>query len=91
MNWCRALGAHAQAVLPFGFGKHVPRTYFRRIHPDEFWFMASYLNYVDIQAGLQLNSGPKCGSRRFLVAKFGLEHESILHDGASPEPGEFWN
>ena len=46
-----------------------------------FGIWPNYLNYVDIQAGLQLNSGSKCGSRRFLIAKFGVEHESILHDG----------
>jgi hypothetical protein len=77
------LGAHAQAVLPFGFGHMFPELMLGGYTRMNFGLYPGYLNYVDIQAGLQLNSGSKCGSRRFLVAKFGLEHESILHDGAA--------
>lgn len=75
------LGAHAQAVLPFGFGNMFPDLTLGGYTRMNFGIWPNYLNYVDIQAGLQLNSGQKCGSRRFLIAKFGLEHESILHDG----------
>ncbi|MGC8659623.1 MAG: hypothetical protein ACP5U1_11170 [Desulfomonilaceae bacterium] len=75
------LGAHAQAVLPFGFGQLFPELTLGGYSRMSFGLWPNYLNYVDIQAGLQLNSGKKCGSRRFLIAKFGLEHESILHDG----------
>jgi hypothetical protein len=76
------LGAHAQAVLPFGFGKMFPDLTLGGYTRMNFGIWPNYLNYVDIQAGLQLNSGQKCGSRRFLVAKIGVEHESLLHDGA---------
>jgi hypothetical protein len=75
------LGAHAQAVLPFGFGKILPDMTLGGYTRMNFGIWPGYLNYVDIQAGLQLNTGPKCNTRRFLVAKFGVEHESILHDG----------
>ena len=75
------LGAHAQAVLPFGFGKIFPDLTLGGYTRMNFGLWPNYLNYVGIQAGLQLNSGQKCGSRRFLIAKFGVEHESILHDG----------
>ncbi len=75
------LGAHAQAVLPFGFGKMFPDLTLGGYTRMNFGIWPNYLNYMDIQAGLQLNSGQKCGSRRFLIAKFGVEHESILHDG----------
>ncbi len=75
------LGAHAQAVLPFGFSKLFPELTLGGYTRMNFGLWPNYLNYVDIQAGLQLNSGQKCGSRRFLIAKFGVEHESILHDG----------
>jgi hypothetical protein len=77
------LGAHAQAVLPFGFSHMFPELTLGGYTRMSFGLYPGYLNYVDIQAGLQLNSGSKCGSRRFLVAKFGLEHESIFHDGAT--------
>jgi hypothetical protein len=77
------LGAHAQAVLPFGFSHMFPELTLGGYTRMSFGLYPGYLNYVDIQAGLQLNSGSKCGSRRFLVAKFGLEHESIFHDGAA--------
>jgi hypothetical protein len=77
------LGAHAQAVLPFGFSHMFPELTLGGYTRMSFGLYPGYVNYVDIQAGLQLNSGSKCGSRRFLVAKFGLEHESILHDGAA--------
>jgi hypothetical protein len=76
-------GAHAQAVLPFGFSHMFPELTLGGYTRMSFGLYPGYLNYVDIQAGLQLNSGSKCGSRRFLVAKFGLEHESIFHDGAA--------
>lgn len=76
------IGAHAQAVLPFGFGKMFPELTLGGYTRMNFGIWPNYLNYVDIQAGLQLNSGQKCGSRRFLVAKIGVEHESLLHDGA---------
>ncbi|MGP8284211.1 MAG: hypothetical protein ACLQT6_16045 [Desulfomonilaceae bacterium] len=75
------LGAHAQAVLPFGFGKILPDMTLGGYTRMNFGIWPNYLNYVDIQAGLQLNTGPKCNTRRFLIAKFGVEHESILHDG----------
>ncbi|MGO8881675.1 MAG: hypothetical protein ACLPVO_14240 [Desulfomonilaceae bacterium] len=75
------LGAHAQAVLPFGFGNMFPDLTLGGYTRMNFGLWPNYLNYVDIQAGLQLNSGQKCGTRRFLIAKFGVEHESILHDG----------
>jgi hypothetical protein len=75
------LGAHAQAVLPFGFGNMFPDLTLGGYTRMSFGIWPNYLNYVGIQAGLQLNSGQKCGSRRFLIAKFGVEHESILHDG----------
>jgi hypothetical protein len=75
------LGAHAQAVLPFGFGNMFPDLTLGGYTRMNFGIWPNYLNYVGIQAGLQLNSGQKCGSRRFLIAKFGVEHESILHDG----------
>lgn len=74
------LGAHAQAVLPFGFGAMFPDLTLGGYARMNFGLWPTYLNYVDIQAGLQLNSGQKCGSRRFLIAKFGVEHESVLHD-----------
>ncbi|MCX5873104.1 MAG: hypothetical protein NTY51_07710, partial [Deltaproteobacteria bacterium] len=73
------LGAHAQAVLPFGFSKMFPELTLGGYTRMNFGLYPGYVNYVDIQAGLQLNSCPK--GRRFLAAKFGLEHESILHDG----------
>ncbi len=75
------LGAHAQAVLPFGFGKILTDMTLGGYTRMNFGIWPNYLNYVDIQAGLQLNTGPKCNTRRFLIAKFGVEHESILHDG----------
>ncbi len=75
------LGAHAQAVLPFGFGNMFPDMTLGGYTRMNFGIWPGYLNYVDIQAGLQLNTGPKCNTRRFLIAKFGVEHESILHDG----------
>lgn len=75
------MGAHAQAVLPFGFGTMFPDLTLGGYTRMSFGLWPNYLNYVGIQAGLQLNSGKKCGSRRFLIAKFGVEHESILHDG----------
>ena len=75
------LGAHAQAVLPFGFGKILPDMTLGGYTRMNFGIWPNYLNYVDIQAGLQLNTGPKCNTRRFLIAKFGVEHESIMHDG----------
>ena len=75
------LGAHAQAVLPFGFGNMFPELTMGGYTRMNFGLYPGYLNYVDIQAGLQLNSGSQCGSRRFLIAKVGLQHESIFHDG----------
>jgi hypothetical protein len=75
------LGAHAQAVLPFGFGSMFPELTLGGYTRMNFGIWPNYLNYVDIQAGLQLNTGSKCGSRRFLIAKFGVEHQSMFHDG----------
>ncbi len=75
------IGCHAQAVLPFGFGSMFPELTLGGYTRMNFGIWPNYLNYVDIQAGLQLNSGSKCGSRRFLIAKFGVEHQSLLHDG----------
>ncbi|MFH0958661.1 MAG: hypothetical protein V1897_08160 [Pseudomonadota bacterium] len=75
------IGAHAQAVLPFGFGNMFPDLTLGGYTRMNFGLWPNYLNYVDIQAGLQLNTGSKCGSRRFLIAKFGVEHQSLLHDG----------
>jgi len=75
------IGAHAQAVLPFGFGNMFPELTLGGYTRMNFGIWPNYLNYVDIQAGLQLNSGQKCGSRRFLIAKVGVEHQSLLHDG----------
>jgi hypothetical protein len=75
------IGAHAQAVLPFGFGSMFPELTLGGYTRMNFGIWPNYLNYVDIQAGLQFNTGSKCGSRRFLIAKFGVEHQSLLHDG----------
>ena len=75
------IGAHAQAVLPFGFGSMLPDLTLGGYTRMDVGIWPNYLNYVDIQAGLQLNTGSKCGSRRFLIAKFGVEHQSLLHDG----------
>ena len=75
------LGAHAQAVLPFGIGNIFPDLMLGAYARMNFGLWPNYLNYVDIQAGLQLNTCPRSGSRRFMVFKLGVEHESIFHDG----------
>jgi hypothetical protein len=68
-------------VLPFGFGSMLPDLTLGGYTRMNFGIWPNYLNYVDIQAGIQLNTGSRCGSRRFLIAKFGVEHQSLLHDG----------
>jgi hypothetical protein len=75
------LGAHAQAVFPFGFGKMFPQMTLGGYTRMNFSLYPGYLNYVDVQAGLQLVTCPTACDRRFLAAKFGFEHESIFHDG----------
>lgn len=75
------LGAHAQAVFPFGFGKMFPQMTLGGYTRMNFSLYPGYLNYVDVQAGLQLTTCPTGCDRRFLAAKFGFEHESIFHDG----------
>jgi hypothetical protein len=72
------LGAHVEALLPMGASCSPPRISLGGFTRMSYGITPNYLNYVDITAGISLNSAPWAPVA--LNARFGVEHESIFHD-----------
>ena len=74
------VGGHANVAFPFGMNSMSPLNIggFTKM---SFGLSPNYLNYVDLSMGLSVWTGPR--SRMQLMAKVGVEHESVFHDAAN--------
>ncbi|MGB9618569.1 MAG: hypothetical protein ACPL7J_14710 [Desulfomonilaceae bacterium] len=74
------VGGHANVAFPFGMNAMSPLNIggFTKM---SFGLSPNYLNYVDLSMGLSVWTGPR--ARMQLMAKVGVEHESVFHDAAN--------
>lgn len=74
------VGGHANVAFPFGMNSMSPLNIggFTKM---SFGLSPNYLNYVDLSMGLSLWTGPR--SRMQVMAKVGVEHESVFHDAVN--------
>jgi hypothetical protein len=74
------VGGHANVAFPFGMNSMSPLNIggFTKM---SFGLSPNYLNYVDLSVGLSVWTGPR--ARMQLMAKVGVEHESVFHDAAN--------
>ncbi len=71
------VGGQANAALPIGMNG-MSGLNIGGFTKMVYGLSPNYLNYVDISMGLSLWTGPR--SRMQLMAKVGIEHESVFHD-----------